>query len=366
MKSLPSAFLLLAAALAFATPAVAQDVIHYKNGKQYPAEGSSQRIKVIKETFSVIEYELEGVNITQEAATSQVERIEYGGRKVSDYEDAREAFQQGAYGEAIDLFTDLAGRSSPHWLKQYSLFHIAESLYAIGDWNAAIQAYEKLLSAVPDSRFVPDARYKIGLAKMWKNDLSGAEADFKALQRETRPKGYDPAFEHRAQLGLIRIDATRGNSSLALSSLDKLLSEVGADYPEVRNECRLLYGEVLLADQQFEKAANYFQAILDSGVSDPAVVYGAYNGLGDAYFAQSKFREALKECYLRVVVMDDRKGSVPIGELAKALYWAARCWDQLRAEKPEYRRHARELYREVIARAPGTPLASEAQKFIRR
>ncbi len=362
-------FLALVLGVLVTVPAFAQDRIHQKDGVVFPKESSTQKIQVTKETYTVIKYKLEsrGVSLDQEMSTSKVNYVQYA-RKNSDFTEAMDAFNSGGFEDALELFTGLAKRKSPHWLKQHSLFRAAECQYAMGDWDAAITGYERLRAEVSDSRFVPEAQLKIAMCKLNKNDVEGARADFGKLKRDVGNKDYDPEYEFRADLGLIEIDERAGKFSVALSELEKLQAKVGDDYPAVASATRLRIGSVYIQERQYKKAENYFKAILeaDSETTDPAVVFGAYIGLGDSYFAQSKFKEALKDCYLRVVVMDDREGTVPQDVLAKALFWSARCWDQLRNEKPEYGKFAYDLYREVTRRAPGSAIAQEARKYIRR
>lgn len=352
----------------FVAPAVAQnsDRIIQKDGQVFPSETSNQKINVISETFKDVEYELEtgGIQVTQKMDISKVDRVVYGRHRA--YAAAKELFDAGDYEAAIAELEPLTTRDSPHWVKQYSLFYTAEALSRLGDDAAAIKAYEKLQSEVPDSVFVPMAQLRIGQALVRQNKLEDARKIFNSLKRDTDSKGYDPVYEYRAQLGIIGLDEKTGNFSVAKSELEKLQAQVGDQYPSIAAECRLRIGNVFIREGDYRKAQDYFQAILESGSSDKSVVYGAYNGLGQSYFAQSKFKEALQDCYLRVVIIDDRTGGVPVDVLAESLYWSGRCWDQLRSEAPEYARYARDLYREVIRRAPGSYYAGEARKQIRR
>lgn len=351
-----------------ALPAVAQDSdrIVQKDGQLFPSESSNQRIKVTKETYKGVEYQLEtaGIEVTSSMDIAKVDRVDY--RRHRGYDAAMDLYKEGDYSSAIEALEPLTSRDSPQWLKQYSLFHIAEATFKLGDYDAAIKAYERLQSEVSDSVFVPTAQLRIGQALVQQNKLEDARSAFTKLKRDTDGKGYAPEFEYRAELGLIGLDEKTGNFSVAKSSLERLQAQVGDQYPAIAAECRLRIGNVFIREGDYRKAQDYFQAILESGTSDKPVIYGAYNGLGQSYFAQSKFKEALRDCYLRVVIMDDQKGDVPIDVLAESLYWSGRCWDQLRNEAPEYAKYARDLYREVIRKAPGSYYASEARKQIRR
>lgn len=362
----PGSLFALIVAGFFCTTAAAQDKIFYKDGTVYPSETSTQQITVLQESYDVIKYELQtsGGKISQTVSTSKVDRIQY--RRHKAFASAKEAFDAGNFEGAIEQLEPLTTKTSPHWVKQYALFYTAESLFGLGDYEAAIKAYEELESKVPDSRFVPEARLQIGNVHLAMNKYADAKSAFSKLKRDAKSKGFDEAYEYKADLGLIAIDEAEGKFSVALGSLEKLQSQVGDDYPEIAAECRLRIGNVYIREGDYDKAEQYFKAILEAGSASKHVVYGAYNGLGKSYFAQNEFKKALTECYLRVVVMDDRSGDVPIGILAESLFWAARCWDQLRDEKPEHRKFAYDLYREVVARAPGSSFAADAKKQMRR
>ena len=350
----------------FCASATAQDKIYYKDGTVYPKEGSTQEIKVLKETYEVVKYELptRGGNVEQSVSTAKVDYVKY--RRHKAFQSAKEAFDSGDFEVAIEELEPLTKKNSPHWVKQYALFYTAEALFGLGDYEKALAAYDALESGVSDSRFIPDARLQKGNAYLAMKKTADAKSAFSKLQRDVKSKGFDPAFEYKAQLGLIAIDEAAGNFSTALSALERLQSEVGNDYPAIAAECRLRIGNVYIREGDYRKAENYFKAIIESDSTDKKVLYGAYNGLGKSYFAQNKFKQALTDCYLRVIVMDDRDADVPLDILAESLYWGGRCWDQLRDEKPEHRLFARDLYREVIVRAPGHGLAAEAKKHMRR
>ena len=347
--------------------ASAQDTIVYKDGQTYPSKGGSQRITVTEETYSVIKYDIKtgGGSLSQDVSTSRVAEIRYA-RKVADYNEAMEFFNSGSYRDAIEAFTPLPDRRSPHWLKPYSLFHIAESHFRMGDTAGAITAFQAFIDAVPQHRFVPKARQRTGEAQLRMKKLEDARTTFTSLRRDVDSKGFEPSYRYMADLGIIGIDEAKGSWSTALASLQKLQAEVGDEYPEVANEARLRIGNVYISDGQYKQAENFFQSIIDGESPSKDVLYGAYVGLGNAYFAQSRFDEALKDCFLRVVVLNDREGDVPVDRLAPALYWSGRCFDQLRNEKPENGRFARDLYAEVVRTAPGSKWAEEARKLRRR
>jgi len=373
VRAIGSRFTLVVASMAVfglasaADTATAQDTIVYKDGQTYPSSTGTQRIEVTEETYSVIKYDIKtgGGSLSQDVSTSRVAEIRYA-RKVADYDEAKALFDAGDYDGAIDAFAPLPERRSPHWLKPYSLFHIAESHFRMGDAEGALAAFENFLSEEPQHRFVPKARLRIGESQLRMKKLDEARTTFTSLRRDVDAKGFDPAYRYRAELGLIGIDEAKGAWSTVLSSLQKLQAEVGDEYPDVANEAKLKIGNAYISDGQYKKAEDYFQAIIDGENPSKDVLYGAYVGLGNAYFAQSRFEEALKDCFLRVVVMNDRDGDVSIERLAPALYWSGRCFDQLRGEKPENGAFARDLYAEVVRTAPGSQWAEEARKLRRR
>jgi len=358
----------LACILAATASAQTSDHIIYKTGQIYPAEGSDQLVEVTKETYSVIKYDLtsRNVKIPQDMSTHKVAKVEYASIPF-EYKEASDSFKNGYFEEALTAFKELAEKKPKPWVEQYALFNVGECLFNLGRIDEALEAYQELMRRVPDSRFVPDARYRIGECYLRKNDKVSAKAEFDGLKEYTTSKGYDPIFEYKAELGLIKILELDNNFTAALAGLDELQARVSQTFPEIANEAKLRIGQVYIQQQDFSRAESYFKMILDDAEgSGPQVLYGAYLGLGNCYYAQNRHKDALEVCYLRIAVANDKGQNVPLPILAEALFKAGRCWDQLREEKPEYANYAQDLYQEVIRVAPGSTFADQAQRMLRR
>lgn len=108
-------------------------------------------------------------------------------------------------------------------------------------------------------------------------------------------------------------------------------------------------GKCHVALNELEKAENLFKGILnksDKENLEKEVMAGAYNGLGDCYYAEVKSRESRKKAllqYLRVITVYSTIRS----EYANALKQAAKCFDYLGQKK-----RAEELRTEFRDRFP--------------
>ncbi|MBK8556326.1 MAG: tetratricopeptide repeat protein [Lewinellaceae bacterium] len=113
-------------------------------------------------------------------------------------DDSPDAFQQfvaaylrGEHNEALRLFEDLSAEDKSNENIQ---FLKANSLLAVGKTDAAITVFEKI-SAERNGKYALEAQWFLGLAKLKKGDLVGAETIFRELG-----KGKNSPYQAAAAL----------------------------------------------------------------------------------------------------------------------------------------------------------------------
>ncbi len=107
-----------------------------------------------------------------------------GGISESEYEDrynqALDLFNSQQYRQALTQFEELVGADTRNSLADNAQYWIGECYYALGDYQAAIVAFEKVFT-FKQSNKNDYAQYKLGLCYYKLNNRSRAKAEFQAL-----------------------------------------------------------------------------------------------------------------------------------------------------------------------------------------
>jgi tetratricopeptide (TPR) repeat protein len=377
MKNTKSGLFVLLAVALLSSSVLAGDMILQKNGNWFPnpvAGGGEptredlerSNITIIDEDYDFIWYKFDNVATRQKLETAKVRRILHG--SVPDkFTDGVNAMQSNDFETALGLFDDVAKgkRTYPSWARMYSLFNMGR-IYQEGlqDWARAVEAWDRLAREFKKSKFLPKALVSQGLAYLNMGKEAEARRSFGQLQRLP---GLAEGEKKTADYWLIKINQLKGEQSRntalinqALTEYRRLLSEVegNSDLTEVAILARLGIGDCLLLLEKHDDALAFFKKIAASS-DDPDVLAGAFNGLGRCHFAREEWNDALFS-FLRTVVLYNTNPE----QTAMATYWAARSYVMRQGD--EFRQRARELYRECMARYPGTRWARESEEWILR
>ena len=275
--------------------------------------------------------EIERVNYNKEPrGISQARINEQSGQRLKDVLDAyRKGYEEVATLALKDTKTDFSN------LKRNLRFAEARVLarlaVAANDEQMADEAIEMLTRFAEKN---PKSRYHFPLhshlAKLYllKGD---AEAARKALAVVAGCPF--PEWRLAAHIDLARIDMSRGDYDKALEALSRIISQTSSTDDEKlkaqRQAATIQKARCLVAKKEFEQAAKFLnEAIGKTPQENRQSRAEGYGALGDCYLAQNKAEKALLQ-YLRVIVLypDVRE------QRARALYFAAKCWDELREDK---------------------------------
>jgi tetratricopeptide (TPR) repeat protein len=256
------------------------------------------------------------------------------------------------------------------WLREYSLANFATIYQGTYRFQQAIQAWDKLLTSFPKSRYVPTALVQSGNAAL---DMNNPEEAKKRFQRLAGLAGLAEGEKVKARYYLIRITQKQGEASKnttligqALDEYKKLLAEVekNAEMKEVAALAKLGIGECLIGLSKFGEALTYFQGIADT-TEDPLMLAGVFNGLGLCYFRTEKWKEAML-AFLRVEVLYNSDPNAT----AMALFYSGKCFEFMTGANigQDNPTRARAQYRKCIQKYGGTSwgkMASEALPNVR-
>lgn len=242
-----------------------------------------------------------------------------------DFLGGESLHRQGRYGDALAKFTAaLADKKAGTWVQQYALYYKADCLgklaaednKKLGD---AIKSFDALIKKYPKSRFLPHAYEGIASA------YYGAKQYAKMAQALAKldPKVFGDQWRIRRQLWDARLLEAKGQFDKAQEMFASLAEQAGkAKDNDLRDEARLSQGTCLLQAKKLKEGEDaLFRLGKDAG--DVMIRAKAYNALGDSFWARGEFNEA-HFSYLRIAVLYFDAPE----EHAKALYWAAKCFDK--------------------------------------
>ena len=110
------------------------------------------------------------------STVSDISMEEYDRR----YDEARMAFEDRNYEQAIQMFQSMLSVSSSHKLADNAQYWIGESHYALRQYDTAILDFEKVFTFA-NSNKADDAQFKLGLCYIRKGDKAKARAELERL-----------------------------------------------------------------------------------------------------------------------------------------------------------------------------------------
>ena len=199
-----------------------------------------------------------------------------------------------------------------------TLYHarLARYLLSIGETDAGLGEFETAVSLSPDN---PDIQFGLALARLANNDTDGARQAFEALvdgpahgdaaafylgrlaEDDDAPDAAmryygrvdqgDHRFEARARLAALQ--AETGQMETALATLDRLAESA----PERRDDLLALKAELLMKNDQADRAVSLYDRALAHRPGQPDLLYGralAYESAGDIPAAKADLEQILE------------------------------------------------------------------------
>jgi tetratricopeptide (TPR) repeat protein len=379
MKHRYAGLLVVLVLFVIAAPVMAGDCIKLKNGK-WKQPGPKPEVtkptqddydnspySVTSENYDKITFSMKIGNakpMKQTLDTAKVEKVFFNPFPPA-YRAAAELMNAGDYPGAIGKFQALANdRQARSWVRILALMDVARIHEAGGNLPGILGAWEKLAKDFPKSRYVPKAFIQIGLTHLANNDVKAAKASFARLGRLA---GLPPGQKMLAQYYLILIKQKQGEAAKNQSMLRQALSEYRSllnksenneELKEVAILARLGIGTCLRGVGQYDEALAFFQKIADSA-KDPAVLAGAFNGLGNCYYKKNQWKDALL-AFLRVEVLYDEDPE----QTAHALLNSGRCFAFMSGSGlgEDSKLRAKMQFSKCFSRFPGTSIAQQARE----
>ena len=351
-------FTLLVLGLVVLASGIQADTIELKEGKKL------LRVKVQNEGLLKVEYKKPGLP-DQFIDSDRVKLIKYDSTG-NDYKAASEAFDNGGFAEAAELFTVVADNSeSRPVFRAHCLYRSAESYQKAGDWKNGVSRFTEFANQFSDHRLYPSALENRAICFMNDQELDKAKAAFALFQSKVKEKGLTEYWQHEAAFWMAFIDE-RDNPSRAQKSYQELYEATKENYPTVANKARLRIGRVLMDSKNYDQALALFTEIVDSrdpnNEEEREVVAWAYLSRGNCIMNMPKqgegkeeFKKALFDM-LRVVLHYSDVGATQ----AEGMFWAGKCFQHLGGQ--DAAKKWQSLFRRIQREWPETTWAQEATK----
>jgi|GEM_PF-2414010 len=336
----------------------AQDIIELKDGKKLT------RVRIQTEGLLKVEYKKPGLP-TQYIDSLRVRNIRYQGTG-NEFKTAKEAFNDGRFVEAAELFLqagDKSGSRPP--FQAHCYYRSAECYQKAGDWTAAFRGFTDFANTFNAHRLYPTALENRGICLLNNRETAKAKKEFNLFKKKVQEKGLPDYWKYEAEYWVTYM-LERENPNRALKDYAKIYEDTRDTYPSVANKARLRIGRVYMEEKKFQQSLDLFNEIIANrdpdDDSEREIVAWAYLSRGTCIMRMPKkgegtddFKRALFDV-LRVVIRYQDVG----GPQAEALYWAGKCFQHLGGKESTKRWQT--LYLRLQREWPGTQWAQEATK----
>ncbi len=232
----------------------------------------------------------------QEISDNALFRIGWSHYKLSEWDEAAEAFQilvnkcprnkfwesacyflgeteykRKKYSQALELFSILLRETPDSKYASHSLYASAYCHYHLDSLAKAVEQFEKYIDEYPESNLLPYARYKIGLSAYHMQDYARVIAHLKPLASEGTP-----LLSNEAHYLIALSYYALSEHDLALDELKRLREN---EIP-LRPEAQKLLGDVLFQKEEYWRAIEAYKRISEESpgeeVSSNIVDEGKY------------------------------------------------------------------------------------------
>ena len=320
----------LALGLALAAPAVAAPQQAPKEDEVVLKDKTTEKGKIAAESYDTLELEVKK-GVKKKLEWGRIDKVVYAATP-AEYTEATSERANDPEG-ALEKLKALAGKEGlgDVW-KQHVLFDIASLQQQLGAWDEAIAAWNALIAAFPEGRWLGTAARGVVDCNLAKGDADGAGKALDGLKGSPAVGKFEAlGIEVKALSG--RILMAQGKFADARAAFEAVEKDPKAT-PDVAAVAKLGVAECLKSDGKASDAETRFKAIVE-GDGPSFLMAGAWNGLGDLLSEKGKtarnadlLTEALF-AYLRGVVQYVPAAGEPQDEFERAIAGSAKCFKLL-------------------------------------
>jgi tetratricopeptide (TPR) repeat protein len=259
------------------------------------------------------------------------------------FRQAENLFQSGDYDGAVREFRNYLRITNNRNLMPDAYFNMADAYQRKNDMDAAIDAYETLISDFPNSERVAPSLAELGRIHYNKGNYQESKRRFEQLAER------DARFRQEALLGIGNANLALGRSNDARQNFEQVLS-----LNENNDAARVGLGKVLMNDERKDEARRFFTLVAENNTT--SIGAEAQYMIGQSYMEEGN-RDAAREAFSRVRTLFEAFDDW----VAEAQYKTAEIYIR------EGRRgDAISLLNSIIDTYPGTEGAEKAQRLLNR
>lgn len=275
----------LAAPLLFLAPALPQNEIVLSDGKIIPVKS------IVSETYSQVTYKTEsGGDGRKDAHLVKEVHHDASARSLGDFAEGVDLQAAGDFLNAIQSFQEVLRderltnpSNSNYWSVQHSWYRIMKCSFSVANYQAVVEAADRLLAQVPDTFFFGQALLMKAEALHLKGDRKGAEAVYKELAAAVESKGLPERWARESELGLVLLDSGLSGAAKR-TKLDQIVAKNAQVHPTVAAHANVEIGGSYLDEEDLDKADGFFRRILQEPGVDDRTEASAWFGLGQVAY----------------------------------------------------------------------------------
>ncbi len=277
-----------------------QDTIQFKDGKT-----DTGLIK--SEEYSGLAFNpAKGAARTVEWKEVAPNGITYGGSV--EYQTAKDAFDGGKPQDALRGFEELLGDAKLRAvLKQNAEYFVATIRQRGGEFDKAIEMYQKLATDFPKSRWLMEIGEGLVVCHVAKKDIAGAGKALDTLSAAATSAGVEASFN--SAVNVLKGKLFEEQQKYAEAQAAYGVAEKATGVPAtIAQQARLGLARCMVALNKKPEAEAAFRKIVSEDAPN-VVLAGAWNGLGDLTVEDARSHQNDPDklldavyCYLRGVV----------------------------------------------------------------
>lgn len=211
-------------------------------------------VKVVEENCKEVGYLQGTAKRKRTVSSAEVLAVVYDNQP-RDYRLGVEAFNLGDYVNTISRLKEVAsaGGAIP-WLKEYANTYLGRAYLASGDFAEAVKAFDVVLSAKPDTRWLLHVTAGLARAHVAQGSVSAAERTIENLKSKVNAAAgkIEPTWEQEADLILAEVYITAGKHDKASDACKRVASAAMLSKDEDVKKLMVVRAKRLEADAWLE------------------------------------------------------------------------------------------------------------------
>ncbi len=191
--------------------------------------------------------------------------------------------------QAIEIFQNIAGQTQNVSSKISALVQTGDTFQDINELEKALETYDKILRDSPDSFYADYVQYRQGIALLKLNRFEAAILSFQTLNKNFPNSKYLPDTTYYLGLTYFR----KGDWAAAQEQLTQFAANLPAN-SEFAGDAQYILGLCLFNSQDFDGASKIFQKIIKNYPQETTLVSNCEMNIAKCLYHLGDAKEAVK------------------------------------------------------------------------